>query len=59
MILTCFLINKAMINYKIITPAGCIITESIEVAKDYKSLYGWPYVVIRDEEENKPINTES
>jgi len=42
-----------MIKYKIITPAGAIITEDINEAIECKKLYGFPYVTIREEEPEK------
>ena len=42
-----------MIKYKIITPAGVIITEDINEAIECKKLYGYQYVVIREEDTNK------
>ena len=42
-----------MIKYKIITPAGVIVTEDINEAVECKKLYGFQYVVIREEEPEK------
>jgi hypothetical protein len=42
-----------MVKYKIITPAGVIITEDINEAIECKRLYGYAYVVIREDEKTK------
>lgn len=49
MILIYFLISKAM--YKVITPAGTLIVQTIEEAKEYKRMYGYPYVKIETQTE--------
>jgi hypothetical protein len=38
---------------KVITPAGCIYVSSFIEAKEYNILYGYPFVVIKDEKEEK------
>ena len=38
---------------KIITPAGNLFVDSIEEANDMKKKYGYPYVVIDEEEDSE------
>jgi hypothetical protein len=37
-----------MAKYKVITPAGSFIVNSIIDAREYKRLYGYPFYIVAD-----------
>ena len=42
--------------YKVITPAGNLYTESYKEAKEYKDIYGYPFVVIDESNEDEMLH---